>query len=1012
MNKISNFIKPLKNFRTIFILLFVLLSSFRMLAQPANDDCANASYMVPGTCCTFYYNTTIGATASTGVANPSCGGYAGGDVWFQVVVPASGALIIQTQTINSASDASMAIYSGACGALTEIACSADNGSDIDPMISSNTLIPGSTVFIRYWMANGAAGADFNICVYSPPVELPCTNLGFEDSGTGWIATLGNSVTGPAGAPTPTYIPSVFCAAVGSDNNLMLFSSGNDPYGGFPCVYNGVYSLRVGDPATSTNNEPYNAASIQQTFMVDPSNTKLSIHFAAVLQDGGHNDNIQPFFTMELLDQTGAEIECAHYIVTVPYTGFVLAPTGTNVYYRPWTEVNMNLTNYVGQSLTVKFTTSDCEHSNNGAHFGYVYLDCACAPYDIIAPDTVCLGQTATLYAPLGADTYLWSTGETGTSINITPTQDSTFYVTITETAITTCSSVLEAHVFVRPYIPPTCSSNSPICEGTTLNLFSTPPSAAAYSWVGPNSFTSTDQNPTIPNATPAATGTYTVTVQKNGCTGTISVDVVVNPLAVVIPSTNTPICAGGNINLTCSPDDALTYHWTGPGSFSSSIQSPTIANATPAASGNYTITVSYPGGCTSSASTYATVNTSVLLNASMTANVSCYGLADGTATAIPSNGTSPYTYHWNTLPPQNTQNAINLAPGTYYVTVTDFASCTNLDSVVITQPTALNAMITSVHDAICYNATTGWATAIASGATSPYTYSWSGGTGSGGTVTGLGFGNYTVTVSDIHTCDTVLSFSIGNGPQLFLSFSDTNETCPTYCDGGIAALVSGGTSPYVYHWSNSATTSSISNLCAGSYSLTVTDSNNCPINNQTSIITTTIVNAVASVDSINSVIGQPVNFYGSGGMGYTWNFGDGSATSTAQDPSHTYTTDGTYSITLTVSSGPPNNCLDVTTIVITIFIPSSIIIPNIITPNGDGFNDEFRVKSIGLGKEEMMIYNRWGKKVYSWSQVNGFWDGKDGNKEYSDGVYFYIYSADGAGDGKHYDMHGTVTVLK
>ena len=1012
MKNISNFFKPLKNTKTALILLVVLFSSFRMLAQPANDDCANATSIVAGTCCTFYYYTTISATASVGVADPSCGAYAGGDVWFQVVVPASGNLIIQTQTINSGLDASMAIYSGACGALTEIACCADNGSDLDPMISSNSLIPGSNVFIRYWMANGAAGADFNICVYSPPVEPPCTNLGFEDSFTGWIGTLGNSVTGPGGALTPTYVPSVFCASIGSDPNLTLFTGGTDPYGGFPCVYSGAYSLRIGDPATTPDAEPYNAASAQQTFLVDQTNTKFTINFAAVLQDGGHNDNVQPFFTMELLNQAGAQIECAHYIVTVPYTGFVLAPTGTNVYYRPWTEVNMNLTNYVGQTVTVKFTTSDCEHSNNGAHFGYVYIDCACAPYDIIAPDTVCLGQTATLYAPSGADTYLWSTGETTTSISITPTQDSTFYVTITETAITTCSSVLEAHVFVRPYIPPTCSSNSPICEGTTLNLFSTPPSAAAYSWVGPNSFTSSDQNPTIANATPAASGTYTVTVQKNGCTGTISVDVIVNPLPVVIPSNNSPFCAGANLNLTCLPDNALSYNWTGPNSFSSNLQSPTITTASPAATGTYTVTVTSLEGCTSSATTLATINTSVVLNASTTANVSCYGHSDGTATAIPANGTSPYTYHWSTIPVQNTQNASNLAPGTYYVTVTDFASCSNVDSIVITQPTALNASITSVHDAICFNENSGWVTATASGATPSYTYSWSAGNQNGGTVTGLSFGTYNVTVSDSHTCDTVLTFSIANGPQLFISFIDSNETCPTYCDGSITATATGGTSPYHYLWNNAATTNSISNLCQGNYSVTATDSNNCPINNSTIITTQTNVIAVAVVDSVNSAIDLPVIFTGSGGVGYTWNFGDGSPTTSGQNTSHIYTTAGTYTITLTVSSGPPNNCLDVTTIVITIFIPSSIIIPNIITPNGDGFNDEFRVKSVGLGREEMMIYNRWGKKVFTWNQVNGYWDGKDASREYSDGVYFYVFSADGAGDGKHYDRHGTVTVLK
>jgi len=155
------------------------------------------------------------------------------------------------------------------------------------------------------------------------------------------------------------------------------TGGTDPYGGFPCVYSGTYSLRISDVATSTDNEIYNAASASQTFLVDSENSNFAIHYAAVIQDGGHPDNIQPFFSIEVLDQNNVEIDSAHYIVTVPYPGFIQSSAGTSVYYKPWTHFNVNLRNYIGQNVTVRFTASDCEHTQNGAHFAYAYFDCAC-----------------------------------------------------------------------------------------------------------------------------------------------------------------------------------------------------------------------------------------------------------------------------------------------------------------------------------------------------------------------------------------------------------------------------------------------------------------------------------------------------------------------------------------------------------------------------------------------------------------------------------------------------------
>jgi gliding motility-associated-like protein len=89
-----------------------------------------------------------------------------------------------------------------------------------------------------------------------------------------------------------------------------------------------------------------------------------------------------------------------------------------------------------------------------------------------------------------------------------------------------------------------------------------------------------------------------------------------------------------------------------------------------------------------------------------------------------------------------------------------------------------------------------------------------------------------------------------------------------------------------------------------------------------------------------------------------------------------------------------------------------IEIPNIFTPNADGFNDAFLVKSEGLETEKMVIFNRWGKEVYSWDMVHGEWNGiaKSGG-EAADGEYFFIFDATGF-DAKEYHVHGTVTLMR
>jgi len=121
-------------------------------------------------------------------------------------------------------------------------------------------------------------------------------------------------------------------------------------------------------------------------------------------------------------------------------------------------------------------------------------------------------------------------------------------------------------------------------------------------------FTSSVQNPTITSATIAASGTYNVTVTlTGGCTGTAQTTATINASAAATSSSNSPICAGQNLNLTSLPA-GTTYIWSGPNGFTGSVQNPTITSASTAATGTYYVTITLATGCTGTAQTIVTVN--------------------------------------------------------------------------------------------------------------------------------------------------------------------------------------------------------------------------------------------------------------------------------------------------------------------------------------------------------------------------------------------------------------------
>ena len=132
-------------------------------AAPPNDNPCSATALPVNASCVTTTTTNLNATSSPGVPPPGCASYSGGDVWYSFVVPASGSVNIESFA-NSLSDGGMALYTGACGALTLLSCDDDSGSGLMPSLAASGLVPGATVFIRFWEFGNNANGTFRLCV--------------------------------------------------------------------------------------------------------------------------------------------------------------------------------------------------------------------------------------------------------------------------------------------------------------------------------------------------------------------------------------------------------------------------------------------------------------------------------------------------------------------------------------------------------------------------------------------------------------------------------------------------------------------------------------------------------------------------------------------------------------------------------------------------------------------------------------------------------------------------------
>lgn len=343
-----------------------------------------------------------------------------------------------------------------------------------------------------------------------------------------------------------------------------------------------------------------------------------------------------------------------------------------------------------------------------------------------------------------------------------------------------------------------------------------------------------------------AGNTYQITVTDfYGCIKTSSATVnTITPPSITLTSTNAT-CGTNNGSASVNVTGGTTpyqYAWS---------NGQTASSITNLAAGTYTVTVTDANSCTvnGSVNVNTPANISVVLHPT---NPTC-GSNNGIISAAVNGGTQPYNYSWSNG--QNQSSAINLVVGSYTVTVTDASNCQFVTSITLQSSNNMSVSTTSTN-ATCGNAN-GTATVNASSGTAPYTYLWSNGQDSQ-TAVNLAQGSYNVTVSDVNGCQAI-NFASVNAvlpPELSL------VSVPTDCsinNGKVTALVSNGTAPYQYLWSNGNTTNEIANLGIGDYAVTVLDASNCVVNASSTVSYQNLGGAFGSIPTNGLIAHYPFN---------------------------------------------------------------------------------------------------------------------------------------------------------
>jgi gliding motility-associated-like protein len=820
-----------------------------------------------------------------------------------------------------------------------------------PAVTSNPSSPNSPQ-----NGNGVLGNIYSMTACGLNYSQASQRLGRRFTPQGVLQPAPFTITGiPPGAT----ILRAYLWASGSGNGAAQTATVNGPLGitNYPLAiigqgpdkcwgYSGSYNYRADVTASVNGNGTYNVSGILTnppsagndmdgaTLLVIWADPTQTYNGTIQIDDGCRviaAYNATTTHVMNFPPVCGATTNATAFVgvgdLQLAGSTITLNNTPATYAWNWWNFISVSTPVAVGQTsstFSITSTTGDCF---NIAFVGLYYRtnSFACSPTSPLtmsatpATCSQCNGTATVTVNPVGSYTYSWAptggNGPTATGLcpgTYTVTVTSCGTATATVTVPTLGGSITVANTSTTP---PLCNGQ---CNGSATVTSSGGTAPYTFAWA-PSVPSTTTGNSNTATGMCAGTSYVVTTTDAAGCTGTQTITLTQPPALTATSTATAATCGNPNGSATVNPSGGTpgySYSWS-----TTPVQ--TTQTATNLLAGAYNCVVTDANGCSITVFVIVSGVTAPVAALSTFGNVTCNGACDGFITVSASGGIAPYTYAWAPSG-GNGATATNLCPGAYTCTITDSNGCTDTYSHTITEPPAL-AVTASQTNTTCNGVCNGSATVTASGGTPGYTYAWSPSGGNAATAVNLCAGNYTCNITDLNGCTISQTFLITEPTPVTATSAGFNVTCFGVCDGQIVTIPSGGTPNYSFLWNTGCTTPSCNNICAGTYTVTITDANGCT---GTSVATVT---QPTDISIITSTVDAHCNLP-DGSASATFSGGTGTLTPVWYNPatpgdSLNNVVSGTYSVVVTDGNG----CDDTATVTIN-NIPGVTASAGVITP--------------------------------------------------------------------------------
>ncbi len=623
---------------------------------------------------------------------------------------------------------------------------------------------------------------------------------------------------------------------------------------------------------------------------------------------------------------------------------------------------------------------------------------------VTSENVSCYGEsTGTIeievYGGVAPYTYLWNTGSTSSSdMNLAV---GTYQITISDANGCEKYEIVDITGPANP-LDYTSTVSDVQCYGDStgsINVIAnggTPP--YTYLWYNADNNIINQTSSTLVDM-PA--GTYQLIIADNllcGDTVTFNIE---QPEPMIYEFTvQDVLCKGqatGEVSIAVSgATSPYTFAWS---------NGETTETITDLLAGEYLVTVTDFVGCTSVYSTSVGEPAEELFVETEITDVLCYGESTGAILSVILGGTSPYTYSWSNG--ETTMEIIDVPAGMYTVTVVDAHNCIVLSGGVVKEPEQPLGIDYTVTPVSCFGYDDGSIDITMSGGTIPYSFIWDDNTYIFSTnqqsIEKLYAGIYNIRIKDDNNCFVVSEFIVMSPDSVTIDLASTLVSCFNGSDGSLTPSVTGGTEPYSYEWSNGDNTEILDNVPEGNYNLTVTDNNNCKylaadiVESFTEIVLASEITPITCKDIDDATISVVVAG-GTGNYFYVWSNG-----STSQNVENLAS--GAYSLTVS----DDNHCESYYEFEIEPNYIECLNIPSSFSPNNDGINDTWVIRSIYSYQDaSVQIFNKWGSILYESVGTYIPWDGTFNGNSLPAETYYYIIDLNN-GDSPY---TGTVTILR